>query len=75
MNCSAPGSSVHGISRQACWSELSFTPPGDLPNPGNKLESAASPALAGRFFTTAPPEKQTVLDELLNLSGPKFSYL
>ena len=26
--------------------------PGDLPNPGIKLTSFASPALAGRFFTT-----------------------
>ena len=33
MDCSPPGSSVHGISRQEYWSELSFPSPGDLPNP------------------------------------------
>ena len=27
--------------------------PGDIPNPGIKLTSGRSPALAGRFFTTS----------------------
>ena len=27
--------------------------PGDIPNPGIKLTSDRSPALAGRFFTTS----------------------
>ena len=36
------------------WSGLLFPSPGDLPNPGIEPES---PALAGRFFTTEPPEK------------------
>ena len=55
MDCSPPSSSVHGISRQECWSGLPFPPPGDLPNPG--IEPSSS-ALAGRFFTTlAPPGK------------------
>ena len=35
-------------------------PPGDLPNPGIELLSLASPALAGRFFTTEPPGKPVV---------------
>ena len=34
MNCSPPGSSVHGFSRQEYWSGLPGSPPGDLPNPG-----------------------------------------
>ena len=35
MDCSLPGSSVHGeFSRQEYWSGLPHTPPGDLPNPG-----------------------------------------
>ena len=38
--------------RQEYWSGLPFPPPGDLPKPGIKLTSPASPALAGRFFTT-----------------------
>ena len=32
------------------WSGLPFPPPGDLPGPGIE---PASPALAGRFFTTS----------------------
>ena len=40
--------------RQEYWSGLPFPSPGDLPNPG--LEPA-SPALAGRLFTTEPPGK------------------
>ena len=46
MDCSPPGSSVHGISRQEYWSRVPFPSPGNFPNP-------ESPALAGRFFTTA----------------------
>ena len=34
MDCSLPGSTVHGISRQEYWSGLPFLSPGDLPNPG-----------------------------------------
>ena len=46
-----------GFSRQEYWSRLPFSPPGDLPNP--EVE-AASPALAGRFFTTVPPGKPNI---------------
>ena len=42
-----------GFPRQEYWSELPFPPPGDLPDPGIKPMSLASPALAGRFFTTS----------------------
>ena len=34
-----------GFSRQEYWSRLRFLPPGDLPNPGIKPTSPASPAL------------------------------
>ena len=40
--------------RQGYWSELPFSPPGDLPDPGIEHLSLVSPALAGRFFTTMP---------------------
>ena len=40
------------FSRQEYWSRLPFPPPGDLPDPGI---NPASPALAGGFFTTVPP--------------------
>ena len=43
-----------GFSRQEYWSGPPFPSPGDLPNPGIK---PVSPALAGKFFTTEPPEK------------------
>ena len=44
-----------GFPRQEYWSGLLFPPPPrDLHNPEIK---PASPALVGRFFTTAPPEK------------------
>ena len=39
-------------SRQENWNGLPFPPPGDLPYPGIEPKSPASPALAGRFFTT-----------------------
>ena len=54
MDCSPPASSVHGILQARHWSRLPCPCPGDLPNPGIK---SASPALAGRFFTTEPPGK------------------
>ena len=41
MNCSPPGSSVHGIFQAEYWSGLSFPPPGVLPNPGIETESPA----------------------------------
>ena len=44
-----------GFSRQEYWSGLPFPLPRDLPNPGIKLASPGSPALAGGFFTTEPP--------------------
>ena len=46
-----------GFSRQGYWSGLPFPPPGNLPDPGIKLESLAFPALAGGFFTTEQPGK------------------
>ena len=41
--------------RQGYWSGLPFSTPGDLPDTGIEPASIVSPALAGRFFTTAPP--------------------
>ena len=44
-----------GFPRKAYWSRLSFPPPGDLPDPGIKLESLEFPELAGVLFTTVSP--------------------
>ena len=57
MNCSLSGSSVHGFPRQEYWNGLPYPFPGDLPNPRIEPMSPASPALAGRFFTTELPGK------------------
>ena len=60
MDCSLPGSSVHGIlqarilENTGYWNGLLCPPSGDLPDPGIE---PASPALGGRFFTTEPPRK------------------
>ena len=52
MDCSLPGSSVHGIF-QARILECVAVPPGDLSDPRIESVSLISPALAGRFFTTS----------------------
>ena len=52
MDCSPPGSSVHGIlqARTLEWVR-------DLPDSGFRLVSLAYPALAGGFFTTSTTGK------------------
>ena len=45
---------ILGINKKERINEYSFPTPWDLPNPGIE---PMSPALAGRFFTTAPPGK------------------
>ena len=47
MDCSPPGSCVHGIFQQEDWSRLPLPPLWDLPNPGIE---PTSPALADGFF-------------------------
>ena len=39
MDCSPPGSTVHGILRQEYWTGLLCPPPGDLPDPGTEPAS------------------------------------
>ena len=59
------------FSRQEYWSELPFPPPGNLPNSGIKPVFLASLALAGEFFSTAPPEnlRNVMTAHLLPESG------
>ena len=45
------------FSRQEFWSELTFPPQVDLPDPGMEPTCPASPSLAGGFFTTEPHGK------------------
>ena len=69
VDCSPPGSSVHGIFRQEYWSGLPCPPPEDLPNPGIVPVSYMFPALTGGFFTTSTTWKGlSVWSE-----GPQFS--
>ena len=51
MDCSPPGSSVHGIFQQEYWSGLPFSSPGDLRDPGIGIKPM-SPSLTGGFFAT-----------------------
>ena len=55
MDCSPPGSSVRGFSRQEYWSGLPFPSPGDLPKPW--IEHS-SPTLQADSLPTEPPGKQ-----------------
>ena len=43
------------FSREEYWSRLPFPSPGNLSDPVVELTSVEPPALAGEFFTTAPP--------------------
>ena len=52
MDCSLPGSSVHGILQARILEWVAFPPPEDLPDPGIEPVSLRSSALAGVFFTT-----------------------
>ena len=60
MDCSLPDASVHGIfqARILEWGTISSSR--DLPNPGIKPTSLASPRMTDRFFTTVPPGKPLI---------------
>ena len=53
MDCSPPGSSVHGIFQTRILEWIACPSPGDLPDPGIEPASLMSPSLAGGFFTTS----------------------
>ena len=73
MDCSAPGSSVHGISRQEYWSGLPCPSPGNLPDPGTEpgsltldnvsLALQAISCMSGRLFISEPPGKPGLQDK------------
>ena len=58
VDCSPPGSSVHGILHARILEWLASPFSGDLPDPWIEPTSPVSPALAGRFFTTEPTGKR-----------------
>ena len=51
MDCSPPGSSVHGILQARIWSGLSFPSPGDLHKPGIE---PGSPTMQADFSPSEP---------------------
>ena len=53
IDCSLPGSSVHGILQSRILEWVAMPSSRDLPNPGIELSSLMSPALAGGFVTTS----------------------
>ena len=55
MDCSLPGSSVHGILWAGILESVSMPSswPRDIPDSGTEHVSLMSPTLAGRFFTTS----------------------
>ena len=61
MDCSPPGSSVHGILQARILEWLASPSPGDLPNPGVEPRSSA---LRAEFLPLEPPGKPLyVLEE------------
>ena len=51
MDCSPPGSSVHGILQARIWRGLPCPPSGDLPDPGIEPTSPVAPALQADSLT------------------------
>ena len=58
MDCSLPGSSVHGILQARNWSGLPFPSPGDLPDPGIEPRS---PTLQADALLSEPAGKSKSL--------------
>jgi len=59
MDCSPPGSSVHGIFQATILEWVAIPTPGHLADP---VIEPTSPALAGGFFNTEPLGKTHVMD-------------
>ena len=66
MECSPPGTFIHGILQARILEWIVMPSAGDLPDPWIEPMSLMSPALAGRCFaTTATPGKHTCMPHLL----------
>ena len=62
MDCSLPGSSIHGIFQARYWSGVPLPSPGDLPDPGIEPRS---PALQADALPSEPPGKPIMAEEEL----------
>ena len=60
MDCSLPGSSVHGDSPGKNTGVGCCAPLHALPDPGIEPISPKSPAFTGRFFTTSAPREALI---------------
>ena len=60
MDCSPPGSSVHGILQARILEWVVIPSSGDFPDPGIKLVSPTSPALQEDSLPTESPGKPLV---------------
>ena len=67
MDCSSPGSSVHGILQARTLEWAAFPSPGDLPHPGVQCESST---LAGGFFITSATW-EALLSHLSLIKSPR----
>ena len=75
VDCSLPGSSVHGFSRQEDWRGFPRVPQRDLLDPRIKSAPPTSCAQAGAFFTTSATleaqVKVLVAQSCLTLCDPR----
>ena len=58
MDCSPPGSFVHGILQARILEWVARPSSGDLPDPGAEPLSLMSSTLTGRFFTSSAINQQ-----------------
>ena len=75
MDCSPPGSSLHGIFQAEYRSGMPFLISWDLPDPGIEPPHLTSPALAGSFLTTVPPGKPPTMSNKLSPNHPRPPFL
>ena len=71
MDCSLPGSSVHGIIQARILEWVAMPCPGDHPDPGIEPVFPLFPALAGRFFATSAKQ---VLQHQVHLNSGFRTY-
>ena len=64
MDCSLPGSSIHGIFQAGVLEWVAFPSPGDLSDPGTE---PGSPALQADALPSEPPGKLRAYHVLIHL--------
>ena len=69
MDCSPPGSSVHGILQAKILEWVAIPSPGELPNPGI---DPRSPALQADTLQAEPGGRYCLVINLLDLSQSQF---